>query len=147
RGIVLTIAEWRTDRRTDSDSRPELYYDLNLQVLDSSGRVLAQRHLAGHENEMSGAARDAFREKLELLINAPEVTAALTASGLPATAEPAAPTQPLAPPPPAPSGQPPTPSPTSDVTTQLQKLKELYEKGLITEDVYKERMREILKKL
>jgi len=33
------------------------------------------------------------------------------------------------------------------VATQLQKLKELYEKGLVTEDVYKEKMREILNRL
>jgi len=60
----------------------------------------------------------------------------------------------VAPRPPAASGPPPAAGspqpagpPTSDVATQLQKLKELYEKGLVTEDVYKEKMREILNKL
>ena len=147
RGIVLTIADWRTDTRTENNSKTQLFYDLDLQVVDSSGKILAQQRLAGHENAISGAARDAFRQKLELLINAPEVTQALSVSESPATAEPAAPTQPVAPPPPAAGGQPPPPSPTPDVATQLQKLKELYEKGLVTEDVYKEKMREILNRL
>ena len=145
RAIVLTVADWRTDTRTDNNFKTQLFYDLDLQVFDSLGKVLAQRRLAGHENEMSGAARDAFRQKLELLINSPEVTQALTLSVPPATAEP--PTQPAAPPPSGASGQPPAISPTSDVATQLQKLKELYEKGLVTEDVYKEKMREILNRL
>ena len=141
RGIVLTIADWRTDTRTDNNSKTELFYELGLQVVDSTGKILAQRRLAGHENEISGAARDAFRQKLELLINAPEVTRALSVSEPPATAEPVAPR------PPAASGPPPATSPTSDVATQLQKLKELYDKGLVTEDVYKEKMREILNRL
>jgi len=147
RGIVLTIADWRTDTRTDNNYKTQLFYDLDLQVVGSSGKILAQRRLAGQENEMSGAARDAFRQKLELLINAPEVTQALSVSEPPATAEPAAPPQPVAPRPPAAGGQPPATSPTPDVAAQLQKLKELYEKGLVTEDVYKEKMREILNRL
>ena len=146
RGIVLTIADWRTDTRTDNHYKTELFYDLDLQIVDSSGKILAQRQLAGHDNEISGAARDAFRQKLEPLINAPEVTQALSVSELPATAEPPALTQPEAPRPPA-AGQPPATSPAPDVATQLQKLKELYEKGLVTEDVYKEKMREILNRL
>jgi len=147
RGVVLTIADWRTDRRTDSNRKTHLFYDLDLKVLDPSGKVLAQRRLAGQDNETTGAARDAFRQKLELLINAPEITQALSASESPAAAESVAPAQPGEPRPPAASGQPPTTSPTSDVATQLQKLKELYDKGLITEDVYKEKMREILNRL
>jgi len=154
RAIVLTVADWRTDMRTDSSLPPQLFYNLDLQVLDSRGEVLVEQRLAGHEREMSGAARDAFRQKLELVINAPEVTQALSVSESPATAEPAAPAPPVAPRPPAASGPPPAAGspqpagpPTSDVATQLQKLKELYEKGLVTEDVYKEKMREILNKL
>ena len=157
RGVVLTIADWRTDTRTETSSKTQLSYDLDLQVLDSSGKILAQRRLSGHENEISGAARDAFRQKLELLINAPEVTQALAVSESPATAEPVAPTQPAVPTQPVVPTQPPRPpaagvpppatSPTPDVATQLQKLKELYEKGLVTEDVYKEKMREILNRL
>jgi hypothetical protein len=147
RSIVLTIADWRTDTRTDNNFKTQLFYDLDLQVLDSVGRALAQRRLAGHDNEMSGAARDAFRQKLESLIDSPEVTRALSLNEPPATAQPATPTQPVAPRPPATSGQPPAVSPTPDVATQLQKLKELYEKGLVTEDVYKEKMREILNRL
>ena len=147
RGVVLTIADWRTDTRTDNNFKTKLFYDLHLQVLDSSGKVLAQRRLAGHEDEIRGAVRDAFRQKLELMINAREVTQALSVSESPATAEPAAPAPPAPPRPPAASGQPPALSPTPDVATQLQRLKELYEKGLVTEDVYKEKMREILNKL
>jgi hypothetical protein len=143
RDVVLTVAEWRTD----TYFKTQLFYELDLKVLDSSGKVLAQRRLAGHEDEMSGSARDAFRQKLELLINDPEVTQALTFTQSPATVQPVAPTQPPAPPPPAASSQPPAMPVSPDVATQLQKLKELYEKGLVTEDVYKERMREILNKL
>ncbi|PWU17718.1 MAG: hypothetical protein C5B48_15645 [Candidatus Rokuibacteriota bacterium] len=147
RGVVLTVADWRTDTRTDNNNKTRLIYDLDLQILNASGQVLAHRRLAGHDEEMSGAARDAFRQKLELLINSPELTQALSVSESPATAEPAAPTPPAAPGPPAASGQPPATPPAPDVATQLQKLKELYEKGLVTEDLYKEKMREILNKL
>jgi hypothetical protein len=150
RGVVLTVADWRTDTRTDNNFKTKLFYDLHLRVLDSSGKVLAQRRLAGYEDELRGAPRDAFRQKLELMINAPEVTQALSVSESPATAEPAAPTPPAPPRPPAARGQPPALSPTPDAATQLQKLKELfqlYEKGLVTEDVYKAKMREILNKL
>jgi len=152
RGVVLTVADWRTDTRTDNNFKTQLFYDLDLQVLDQNGTVLAQRRLTGHEDEMSGAPRDAFRHKLELLINSPDVTRALSVSESPATAEPAPPRPPAAipppagPPPPA-ASPPPATSPAPDVETQLQKLKELYEKGLITEDVYKEKMREILNRL
>ncbi|MGH7332711.1 MAG: hypothetical protein ACREKS_08195 [Candidatus Rokuibacteriota bacterium] len=114
RGVVLTVAEWRTDTRTDVNFKTQLFYELDLMVLDSSGKVLAQRRLAGHEDEMSGAARDAFRQKLELLINYPEVTQALTVSESSTTVEPVAPTQPLAPRPPAASGQPPAMPRTPD---------------------------------
>ena len=163
RGVVLTVAEWRTDTRTDANFKTQLFYDLDLKVLDSSGQVLAQRRLSGHEDKISGTARDAFREKLELLMNYPEVTRALTVTESPAV-EPVAPpatppppaagTQPMAPPaagtqpmaPPAAGTQPMAP-PASDVATQLQKLKDLYERGLITEDVYKEKMRQILNQL
>ena len=147
RGIVLTLADWRTDTRTDNDFKTQLFYDLDLRVLDPAGTVLAQRRLAGHDNEMRGAPRDAFRQKLELLVNAPEITQALSVSGSPATAEPPRPTPPAAPRPPAASDRPPAASPAPDVAAQLQKLKELYDKGLVTEDVYKEKMREILNKL
>src|SRR5262245_1279766 len=147
RGVVLTIADWRTDTRTDNKAKTQLFYDLDLKVLDPTGKVLAERRLAGHENEIRGAARDAFRQKLEQLINSSEVTQALSVKEVPATAEPVAPTQPVVPRPPAASGQPLPPTPAPDVGTQLQKLKELYEKGLVTEDVYKEKMREILNRL
>ncbi len=143
RDVVLTVAEWRTD----TYFKTQLFYELDLKVLDSSGKVLAQRRLAGHEDEMSGSARDVFRQKLEQLINDPEVTQALTFSASPAAVQPAAPPQPAPPPPPAASGPPPAVPISPDVATQLQKLKELYEKGLVTEDVYKEKMREILNKL
>ena len=155
RGVVLTVADWRTDTRTDNNFKTQLFYDLDLRILDQNGAVLAQRRLAGHEDEMGGAPRDAFRQKLELLINSPDVTRALSVSDSPATAEPAppaAPRSPAASPPPATplppaASPPPATSPAPDVETQLQKLKELYEKGLITEDVYKEKMREILNRL
>src|SRR5262249_19464212 len=153
RGVVLTVADWRTFTRTDSNSKTRLSYDLDLQILNASGKVLSHRRLAGHDEEMTGPSRVASRQKLELLINSPEVAQALSVSEPRPTAEPAAPTQPAAPPqpeaprPPAASGQPPAIPPTPDVATRLQKLKELYEKGLITEDLYKEKMREILNKL
>jgi hypothetical protein len=144
RGVVLTMADWRTDTRTDDNSKTQLSYDLDLEILDSSGKILAQRRVAGHEDPMSGAARDVFRQKLELLINAPDITEALNSSAA-ATAEPAVPAPPVVPASPGTSGEPPAISP--DLEAQLQKLKNLYEKGLITEDVYKEKMREILNKL
>jgi hypothetical protein len=81
RGVVLTVSEWRTD----TYFKTQLFYELELKVLDPSGKVLAQRRLAGHEVEMSGTARDAFRQKLEKLLNYPEVTQALTLSQGPAT--------------------------------------------------------------
>jgi hypothetical protein len=143
RCVALTIVGWGTDTRTDNNARTELVYDLDLRVLDSRGNVLALRRLAGHEDPMGGPARDAFRRKLESLINAPEVTQALNVNEAPATAAPTS----GGPNPPAASGEPPTSSRAADVETQLQKLKELYEKGLITEDVYKEKMRQILNKL
>jgi len=147
RVVVLTVDDWRTDTRTDNKFKTQLFYDLDLQVRDSVGKVLAQRRLSGHEGGMSGAARDAFRQKLELLINSPEVTQALTLSAPTTTAEPAPPTLPVAPRPPGAGEQSPATSPTPDVASQLQRLKELYEKGLVTEDVYKEKMREILNRL
>jgi hypothetical protein len=147
RAVVLTVDDWRTDTRTDNKFKTQLFYDLDLQVRDSVGKVLAQRRLSGHEREMSGAARDTFRQKLELLINSPEVTQALNLSEPATTAEPAPPTPPAVPRPPGASEQSPATSPTPDVASQLQRLKELYEKGLVTEDVYKEKMREILNRL
>jgi hypothetical protein len=97
---------------------------------------------------MKGAPSEALRQKLELLINHPEVTQALSLSQSSATIQPAAPAEPSAPsPPPAASAQPPPVPLNPDASAQLQKLKELYEKGLITEDVYKEKMRQILKQL
>src|SRR5262245_22953340 len=129
RGVVLTIADWRTDTRTDNNSKTQLFYDLVLKVLDPSGKVLAERRLAGHEDEIKGAARDAFSQKLQQTINAPAATQALSVSEAPAAAEPLAPrppaaepvaprppaAEPVAPRPPATTGQPPSPSLSPDV--------------------------------
>ena len=143
RGVVLTVADWRTDTRVEN-YRTQLFWDLDLKILDASGQALAQRRLAGHEDPMSGAAPDAFRQKLELLMNYPEITQALALRESSPTVEP----PPLsAPRPLAPSPQPPAISPSPDVAAQLRKLKDLHEQGLITEDVYKEKMRQILNQL
>src|SRR5262249_57804729 len=71
RVVVLTVDDWRTDTRTDNKFKTQLFYDLDLQVRDSVGKVLAQRRLSGHEGGVSGAARDAFRQKLEMVLNSP----------------------------------------------------------------------------
>ena len=61
----------------------------------------------------------------------------------------AAPAQPVRQAPPAePSGGPaPTAAPMRDEATQLQKLRELRDKGLITEDEYQKKRKEILERL
>jgi hypothetical protein len=76
RGVVLTVVEWRTD----TYFKTQLFYDLSLRILDRNGKQLAEGRVEGHDNEIAGSASEAFRQKLELLINDPKVTQALSVS-------------------------------------------------------------------
>ncbi len=80
RGVLLTIAEWRTD----TYFKTQLFYDLTLTVVDRNGTVLADHQATGHEDELRGAFADALRQQLEFLLNQATVRSALTASPTPA---------------------------------------------------------------
>lgn len=83
RAVLLTLAEWKSETLKNTD----LYYDLRMYVYDSRGKLLGSRWLKGMD-AMDGsffrakqkAAHDvpeAFRQKLETLLDSPEIAAAL----------------------------------------------------------------------
>jgi len=71
---VLRIGEWRTD----TYFKTQLFFDLVLNVMDRNGGPLAERRVNGHEEELRVAPSEAFRQKIEELINHPDVIHALS---------------------------------------------------------------------
>ena len=81
--ILLTVNEWATDTYNSTD----LSYDLTLEVLDSSGQVLARSAISGEDRlgmslfnpqgEAQKGAPEALRAKLGALINHPKMASAL----------------------------------------------------------------------
>lgn len=134
RAVVLTVVEWRTD----TYFKTQLFYDFNVRILDQNGKQLAEGRLDGHIAELVGPPTQALRQMLERLLNEPKVANAIASNVRdPPASTPAPVTN-------QPSGTAPS---ESDVADQLQRLKELHEKGLITEDIYKEKMKQILNRL
>lgn len=77
--ILLTLNEWKSDTYTNT----ALIYDVQLQVFDQSGKKLAGKHIQGRDdlkgslisppNHAKKVIPIAFREKLEELLNDPEI--------------------------------------------------------------------------
>jgi len=83
RSVLLTLNKWKSDTYMNI----ALIYDMHLDVLDASGKTLASEHIQGRDN-LGGSAWDpyaharkavpeAFRQKLEELLNRPEVQQSL----------------------------------------------------------------------
>jgi hypothetical protein len=87
--ILLSVNEWATDTYNSTD----LSYDLTLEVLDGSGRVLARSAVSGEDRlgmslfnphgEAKKGAPEALRVKLGALVNDAKVAAALKAPATP----------------------------------------------------------------
>jgi len=81
KNVILMVKEWKTDVMMNF----RLIYDLDLQVIDSQGNVLASNTLegdeklggAGFESQNSKSAVAAFETKIGRLFNNPEIIAAL----------------------------------------------------------------------
>jgi hypothetical protein len=84
RAVLLALFEWETNTFV----RTALLYDAALRVLDGSGQVLARSSVVGRDNlgkdNAEGAEAHAkqevppaFRGKVQLLLNDPQVVAAL----------------------------------------------------------------------
>lgn len=81
RALLLTLREWKSDTAV----RVGLSYDVSLSVLDRTGAVLAEKRVEGRDNlggvmvpsQAEEAVSQAFKTKLELLLDDPAVTAAL----------------------------------------------------------------------
>lgn len=81
--LMLTIREWVGDSQINTEVR----YNLQLEVSDSSGKILAtksyagQRDLGGSQLNPPAHAKEvmprAFREAVEYLLNSREITTAL----------------------------------------------------------------------
>jgi hypothetical protein len=86
RAVVLLLQEWKSDTYASTSLR----YDLTLRVLDGSARVMAEKQMNGNDNlggglmnaysHVNAAVPQAFKAKLEQLINSPEIQRALVAS-------------------------------------------------------------------
>jgi hypothetical protein len=83
RALLVTLNEWKSDTYMNT----ALIYDVTVRVLDRSGRTLADSKISGRD-DLSGsginppahaksAIPTAFRAKFELLLNDPQVAAAL----------------------------------------------------------------------
>lgn len=83
RALLLTLREWKSDTYTNTS----LIYDIGLQVMDETGKVVAQSSIKGRD-KLGGsfgnppafakkAVPEAFRQKLEKLLNTPEVAGKL----------------------------------------------------------------------
>jgi len=81
--LLVTIREWKADTYNNTS----LFFDISAEVFDSTGTLLAQNRFQGRE-EVEGsflnppaAAREnipvAYRKKIEQLLNAPRIVAAL----------------------------------------------------------------------
>ena len=81
KNVILMVKEWKTDVMMNF----RLIYDLDFQVIDSQGNVLASNTLegdeklggAGFESQNSKSAVAAFETKIGRLFNNPEIIAAL----------------------------------------------------------------------
>jgi hypothetical protein len=83
RAVLLRVGDWESD----TYNNPKVIYDLTLNVYDGAGRKLASKNLKGSDalkgqlfNPTEKAKQivpDAFKQKIELLLNAPEIAAAL----------------------------------------------------------------------
>lgn len=81
--IALTLNEWKSD----TYQNVSLQYDVTMRVYDSGGRVLAEKSLKSRDNlggsawNPAGHARKAVpvatKEKLEALLNSPDIAKAL----------------------------------------------------------------------
>lgn len=86
RAILLTLREWKSDTFTDTS----LLYDVSLNVLDRTERVIAEKQVQGRDNlgadvwnppaHAREAVSKAFKAKLEELLNDPAVAKALRPS-------------------------------------------------------------------
>lgn len=81
RNIILTVNEWKTDVMM----RIKLVFDLELQIMDKQGKLIASNSLKGEEVIGGGGfegsnaetAASAFEAKIGRLFNTPEVKASL----------------------------------------------------------------------
>ena len=83
RGIIVTLLEWKTD----TYSNVALLYDVNMSVYGKDGQQLAQKNIKGRDNlggsswnppaHAKKAVPVALRQKLEKLLNSPEISKAL----------------------------------------------------------------------
>ena len=80
--IVMTLSEWRSDTLVNTG----LYYEVTLRVFDPVGKELALARIQGADNLGSGintasysrnAVAEAFKRKLEELLNHPDVVRTL----------------------------------------------------------------------
>ncbi len=159
KAVLFVVKEWKSDTYVNT----ALLFDLSLQVLDGSANIIVERQIGGN-NDLGGSAFNvykhshaavpkAFQVKLEEIINSPEIQRALTVSS------------PVEPPinrteeriirsgtndsKSPPSGSPAyrevqntQPADASDVAIRLEKLRGLFDRGLISEDeYYRERTR------
>lgn len=83
KGILITLNKWQTDTYTNT----LLIYDVTVEVLDKNGAVLAKNIIQGTDN-LGGSAfnppahsrqatPEAYKKKLEKLLNDPDVIKAL----------------------------------------------------------------------
>ena len=83
KAILITLNEWKTDTYANT----LLLYDATAEVLGRNGTVLARNAIKGTDNLGGGkfnmakhsraVAPDAFRKKLEQLLNDPGIVKAL----------------------------------------------------------------------
>jgi hypothetical protein len=81
--VLLTLMEWKSDTFTNT----ALHYNVSLKVYDRDGKVLVGKNIEGKDDlggniwDPHGQAREAvpraFKEKIEALLNSPEVANAL----------------------------------------------------------------------
>jgi len=83
--ILMTLKEWKTDLNPYKDVT--LFYDLRLVVHDEGGKTTAERTISGTDN-LGGdfwgpaayarrVAPEAFKRKMEELLNSPDIAEAL----------------------------------------------------------------------
>lgn len=80
--LLVTLIEWKFDTYIN----PTIYYNVEMEAMDDSGKVLAQKKTSGSDDsegssftaifDATTAAQVAFKEKMELLYNG-EISQAL----------------------------------------------------------------------
>jgi hypothetical protein len=81
RSVILTVDEWKTDAFMNFG----LTYDLDLQIFDESGSLLAEKDSSGHEDlggagmesRNSDVAIQSFESRVGKLFNSPEIKSVL----------------------------------------------------------------------